>query len=50
MKFLVDENFPRPALETLRKAGWDIRSIAEECPGVSDEHIAFSARIGRESS
>ncbi len=31
---------PRPALEALRKAGWDVVAIAEECPGVSDEEVA----------
>ena len=40
MTFLADENFPRPALDALRKAGWDVLSIAEECPGVSDEEVA----------
>ncbi|MGA3017648.1 MAG: DUF5615 family PIN-like protein [Bryobacteraceae bacterium] len=40
MRFLADENFPRPALEALRKAGWDVVSIAEECPGVPDEDVA----------
>jgi len=36
MKFLADGNFPGPALETLRNKGWDVRSVAEECPGSSD--------------
>ena len=40
MRILADENFPRPAVEALRKAGWDVVSIAEECPGVSDEDVA----------
>ncbi|MGD0870705.1 MAG: DUF5615 family PIN-like protein [Bryobacteraceae bacterium] len=40
MRFLADENFPRPALEALLKAGWDVVSIAEECPGVPDEDVA----------
>lgn len=40
MKFLADENFPRPALVALRKAGWDVFSIAEEHPGVPDEDVA----------
>ncbi|MBE7543648.1 MAG: DUF5615 family PIN-like protein [Solibacteraceae bacterium] len=31
MKFLADENFPLPALEALRRAGWDVHSIAERC-------------------
>ena len=37
MKFLADENFPRPALLALRKVGWDVASIAEECPGLAVE-------------
>ena len=40
MTFLADENFPRPALDTVRKAGWDVLSIADECPGISDEEVA----------
>ena len=41
MKFLADENFPRAALETLRKAGWDVVSIAESCPDISDDEVIF---------
>jgi len=40
MRFLADENFPWPALEALRNAGWEIFSVAEECPGISDEEVA----------
>lgn len=40
MSFLADENFPRPALEALRRAGWEVFSIAEERPGISDEEVA----------
>ena len=40
MKFLADENFPRPALVVLRDAGNDVRSVAEESPGLSDEEVA----------
>jgi hypothetical protein len=39
MKFLADENFPRLALEALRTAGWDVFSIAESCPGISDDEV-----------
>ncbi len=39
MIFLADENFPRPALEALRKAGWDVFSIAGSCPGISDDEV-----------
>ena len=48
MKFLADENFPRPALEVLRKAGWDVFSVTETCPGISDDEvIALSADMQR---
>src|ERR1051326_2469609 len=40
MKFLADENFPRPALAPLRNAGSEVFSVAEECPGISDEEVA----------
>jgi len=40
MTFLADENFPRPALLVLREAGNDVRSVAEDCPGSSDEYVA----------
>jgi hypothetical protein len=40
MRILADENFPRPAVAALRKAGWDVFSIMEECPGVSDDDVA----------
>lgn len=39
MKFLADENFPRSALIALRKAGWQVSSIAEDCPGSSDDRV-----------
>ena len=32
--------FPRPALEALRNAGWKVFSVAEEYPGISDEEVA----------
>lgn len=48
MSFLADENFPRPALGLLRSAGWDVLSIAEECPGIPDEEvIALCMKRGR---
>jgi predicted nuclease of predicted toxin-antitoxin system len=40
MRILADENFPRPALAALRRAGWDVFSIMEECPGISDDDVA----------
>ena len=35
-----NENFPRPVLVALRKAGWEVFSVAEECPGIPDEEVA----------
>jgi len=40
MTFVADENFPQPALAALRQAGWEVFSVAEECPGISDEEVA----------
>jgi predicted nuclease of predicted toxin-antitoxin system len=40
MRFLADENFPRPALLVLRDAGNDVQSVAEENPGLPDEEVA----------
>ena len=40
MTFVADENVPRPALAALRNAGWEVFSVAEECPGISDEVVA----------
>lgn len=40
MTFVTDESFPRPALAALRNAGWEVFSVAEECPGISDEEVA----------
>ena len=40
MRVVADENFPRPALDALRKAGWDVISIAEERAGAPDEDVA----------
>ena len=47
MRFMADENFPRPALEALRNAGWEIFSVAEECPGISDEEVAILCSDGQ---
>jgi predicted nuclease of predicted toxin-antitoxin system len=39
MSFLADENFPRPAVEALRQAGFDVLWIAESNPGAPDEAV-----------
>jgi predicted nuclease of predicted toxin-antitoxin system len=39
MTFLADENFPRPAVEALRQAGFDVLWIAEANPGAPDDEV-----------
>jgi predicted nuclease of predicted toxin-antitoxin system len=39
MKFLANENFPKPAIDFLRKHDTDIHSIAELHPGISDDEV-----------
>ena len=48
MKFLADENFPRPAVRALREAGFEVAWVCEEAPGASDEDVlarSASARL-----
>lgn len=37
--FLANENFPRPSIKLLRENGFEIKSIQEEFPGISDEMV-----------
>ena len=39
MKCLADENFPGPAARALRERGDDVRWVAEESPGATDEEV-----------
>lgn len=39
MKFLADENFPRPAVEALRRAGFDVAWVMEDQASASDEDV-----------
>ena len=39
MRFLADENFPRPALEALRDAGLDVVWIADSHSGATDIEV-----------
>ncbi len=39
MRFLADENFPRPALEALRNAGLDVAWIADSHSGATDIEV-----------
>jgi predicted nuclease of predicted toxin-antitoxin system len=42
MKFLADENFPRPAVQALRKHGFEVAWATEESPGSADEDVLAS--------
>lgn len=43
MKFLANENIPRISVLLIRNTGYDIVSVGDEFPGISDpEVIAFA--------
>ena len=47
-RLFADENFPRPAVEALRQAGFDVLWIAESNPGDPDDDVlALSVSTGR---
>jgi predicted nuclease of predicted toxin-antitoxin system len=37
--FLANENFPRPSTIVLRKNGFIVKSIQEDCPGIKDPEV-----------
>lgn len=39
MRFLADENIPLKAIHLLRKNGYDVKSIVEEAPRLSDRDV-----------
>jgi predicted nuclease of predicted toxin-antitoxin system len=43
MRFLANENIPKPSIAHVRQAGIDIISISEESPGISDEEVLAQA-------
>ncbi|MCF7989166.1 MAG: DUF5615 family PIN-like protein [Thiohalocapsa sp.] len=46
-RWLLNENFPRPAVARLRASGWDVLAVAEMAASASDP--AVMARAHRES-
>ena len=44
MQFLANENFPNPSIRILRASGFDVKSIAEEMPGITDKTVVEIAR------
>ena len=47
MRLLADENFPGPAVNTLRQLGHDVVWVTEDSSGCSDEDVL--ARCAREA-
>lgn len=43
MRFLANENFPLTSVTRLRQAGYDIASITEDSPGISDSEVLARA-------
>jgi len=37
--FLANENFPKPSVNILRENGFEVKSIQEDSPGISDEEV-----------
>ena len=42
-RLLVDENIPMPSVAYLRDKGFDVLSVAESLPGITDEAILIEA-------
>ncbi len=43
MKFLANENFPLKSVSILRNSVYDVRSITEDSPGITDEQVLRQA-------
>lgn len=39
MRFLADENFPRPAVHAFREHGFEVEWITEDSSGLADEDV-----------
>jgi predicted nuclease of predicted toxin-antitoxin system len=39
MRFLANENFPFPSTKMLRENNFYVKSISEDCPGISDLEV-----------
>ncbi|MFM2360223.1 MAG: hypothetical protein RLY16_2216 [Bacteroidota bacterium] len=37
--FLANENFPRPSTIILRENGFEVKSIQEDCAGITDDEV-----------
>jgi hypothetical protein len=44
MKFLANENFPKPSINIIRNAGFDVLSVGDSRPSISDEEVVKWAK------
>lgn len=44
MRFLANENFPNPSIAVLKNAGYQVLSIADQHPGISDDAVIDKAQ------
>ncbi|MCW5911647.1 MAG: DUF5615 family PIN-like protein [Cyclobacteriaceae bacterium] len=44
MRFLANENFPFPSIQTLRSKGFEVLSILQSHPGISDVEVISLAQ------
>lgn len=44
-RWLLNENFPRPAVQHLRSLGWDVAAIGEDSPSIDDEVVMERACV-----
>ena len=44
MRLLANENFPKEAVEALRRQGHDVKWVRTDCPGISDPQVLSLAQ------
>jgi predicted nuclease of predicted toxin-antitoxin system len=44
MQFLANENYPLKSVHLLREAGYDVRAIIEDSPGIDDKTVLSQAK------
>jgi predicted nuclease of predicted toxin-antitoxin system len=44
MNFLANENIPLASVDYIRRSGFYISSITQNCPGISDEQVLSKAK------
>jgi predicted nuclease of predicted toxin-antitoxin system len=44
MRLLANENFPKEAVEALRRQGHDVKWVRTDCPGISDRQVLSLAQ------